>query len=141
MTDITRTAVIGTDAANVDAKAFLRSVTVHGLQAKAGYVADVLTEDDGYLFDFRRKGDIRLIVNHGMVFGLPPSHWIEMILPTYRDGAVICDGNTKICYANVLVFDDSVIFHFTGAAEISFEWRQLEVTRDALIEIWESDKP
>lgn len=109
---------------------------VAGLRARAGYIAPVEHHDrrDGsYLIT--SSGKVWFYPDECEVIRLSPEFWIEVVMATgdYDD--------RKLCYPNVIVFPDFVVFCWSDAMEISYEWCQLEVTRECLIELWESKTP
>jgi hypothetical protein len=127
-----KTVIIGTH----DYRAVLLAACAEGLQRQAGYVAPVMdTVQREFTFLHTSSGKVGFSIRECTVFRLDPNFWIEVQFPigSYDD--------MKLRYPNVLVFKDFVVFCWSDAMEISYEWCQLEVTRECLIELWEAKQP
>lgn len=97
MTDITKTAVLGTD----DYHAFMRSVTIHGLQARGGYVAPVGTfadEIQGAAIQYEYVGHsakdfhalVKFVAADGWIAGGSVLHFVHQEKVGYGDIDVFC---------------------------------------------------
>lgn len=124
-----KSAIMGTP----DPRALLLEAGVAGMQRKAGYVADAMPDVEIVSFLHTNSGRVAFNSRDCVVHRLSPEFWIEVVFPV--------DDDMKLRYPNVLVFNDFVVFCWSDAMEISYEWCQLEVTRECLIELWESDAP
>jgi hypothetical protein len=134
MTDIIKNLLLGTDATGSSYHTLMQSVTVHSMRQRAGYVAPVMdTVQREFTFLHTSSGKVGFSVRECTVFRLSPEFWIEVVFPV--------DNDMKLRYPNVLVFNDSVVFCWSDAMEISYEWCQLEVTRECLIELWGNKAP
>lgn len=122
-------AVTGTD----NPRDLLMAAGVQAFRLQAGYVAPVMpTETRDFSFLHTSSGKVGFSVRECTVFRLSPAFWAEVVFQV---------DEMRIRYPNVLVFNDFVVFCWSDAMEISYEWCQLEVTRECLIEIWESKQP
>lgn len=112
------------------ARELLLQAGIRGLQRKAGYVAQTWDGiEHEFAFLLTSTGRVGFSVRECGVFRLSPNWWVELIFPFEE---------TKLRYPNVLVFHEFVVFCWSDAMEINYEWCQLEVSRNALIEMWES---
>lgn len=104
-----------------------------GLQQQIRYKPQVLpTEQREFSFLVSSMGKVGFRVRECEVVRLEPGFYVEIVLPFEE---------MKLRYANVIVFRDFVVFCWSDAMEINYEWCQLEVSRNALLDIWESDEP
>ena len=129
MLEYKKPAIVGTN----DYRAVLLAACAEGLQKQAGYVAPVMPDIERFSYLHTSRGKVSFSVRECTVFRLSPEFWIEVVFPV--------DDDMKLRYPNVMVFKDFVVFCWSDAMEISYEWCQLEVTRECLIELWESDEP
>lgn len=122
-------AVTGTD----NPRDLLLAAGVQAFRLQAGYVASVMdTAQRDFSFLITSRGKVAFSVRECTVFRLSPEFWAEVVFQV---------DDMKIRYPNALVFNDFVVFCWSDAMEISYEWCQLEVTRECLIELWESNEP
>ena len=111
----------------------MRQAVQIGLQGAAGYVAPKIQGvEREFTFLIGSTGLVGFSIRECEVIRLSSEFWIELVFPAEA---------MKLRYPNVIVFPDFVIFCWSDAMEINYEWCQLEVTRAALIELWESKQP
>lgn len=126
-----KAAILGTQQTGDDAREVLRQAGIRGLQRKAGYLSDRFALPQfAYVFLESVTGKPNgYNVEEKVTFHLESVGWVEMYfqpkgIPSF------------VSYSHVTVFADFVVLHWSMSSEINFEWRQLEVTREVLIEMW-----
>lgn len=117
--NVIKAAILGTQQTGDDARDVLRQAGIVGFQRLAGYVINHMNETP----------------STSLCWLFP--HLSEPIALQIKDTEYPqLDSIYAYEYSHIIVFDDFVVMHYEDAVYWRFDWRHIEITRDALIEMW-----